>query len=135
MTFWYGLDGRPIDMAAGAALIGDVDRRRVALSTLATARGPVEISTVFLSLDHSFGAGGNPVLWETLAFDTPGDDELGRRYRSLGEAVEGHVALVGVCRRLLAAEGVPVAAEDHEVGAAAGDRGGGLLTVLQASSG
>lgn len=34
--------------------------------------GPLRVSTVFLGLDHSFGA-GPPVLWETMVFDPEGD--------------------------------------------------------------
>jgi hypothetical protein len=36
--------------------------------------GPYRISTVFLGLDHQYGE-GPPVLWETMIFRSPADDE------------------------------------------------------------
>lgn len=57
--------------------------------------GGVRVSTVFLGLDHSFGA-GEPVLWETMIFGGPHSDYQ-ERYTSREAALEGHreaVALV-----------------------------------------
>lgn len=48
----------------------------------------VQVSTVFLGLDHSFGR-GEPVLWETMVFGGPLDQEQ-QRYTSRVAAVEGH---------------------------------------------
>ena len=56
---------------------------RVALDEI----GDVRISTVFLSLDHSFT--GPPVLWETMVFGGLADEEQ-RRYTSLSSAHAGH---------------------------------------------
>ena len=52
----------------------------------------IRISTVFLGLDHSFGE-GQPMLFETLVFDGPLDDEMDR-YLTWDEAVAGHAAIV-----------------------------------------
>lgn len=54
--------------------------------------GEVQVSTVFLGLDHSF-SGGTPILFETMIFG--GDvDEYQVRYATMEEAVEGHKVAV-----------------------------------------
>jgi len=53
--------------------------------------GDVRVSTVFLGLDHSFGD-GPPVLWESMVFGGPLDQEQ-RRYTSRADADAGHTAL------------------------------------------
>lgn len=52
-----------------------------------------QVSTVFLGLDHDFSGAGPPVLWETMVFGGPLDEEQ-RRYTTLGDAKEGHALLV-----------------------------------------
>lgn len=68
--------------------------------------GPLEISTVFLGINHSF-IGGVPVLWETMIFCAPlgseqsiGDEVFGfqDRYTSTLEALEGHARAVAFAR-------------------------------------
>lgn len=62
------------------------------------------VSTVFLGLDHSFGLGQSPVLWESLVFKD--GSSLGcsmRRYASLEAAKTGHQKLVNfLCHRMTA---------------------------------
>jgi hypothetical protein len=53
----------------------------------------VEVSTVFLGLDHSFGR-GPPLLFETMTFDDYGSGEICLRYSTWDEAVRGHNATV-----------------------------------------
>lgn len=52
----------------------------------------VEVSTVFLGLDHSFGD-GPPLIFETLVFGGPLADEM-ERYSTHREALAGHDAMV-----------------------------------------
>jgi hypothetical protein len=54
------------------------------------------VSTIFLGIDHNWGPGAKPVLWESLVFfDKDSFSEIdGRRYSSAQEAWEGHWALV-----------------------------------------
>lgn len=52
----------------------------------------VEISTVFLGLDHSFGEGPEPILFETMTFGGP--EAYQERYRTKEEAIRGHEAIV-----------------------------------------
>ena len=49
----------------------------------------VEISTVFLGLDHSFGMEGPPVLYETMVFGGKLSDHQ-ERYHTREEAFRGH---------------------------------------------
>ena len=56
----------------------------------------VHVSTVFLALDHSFG-GDRPLLWETMIFGGPHDQETWR-YSSRAEAEAGHLDAVAVAR-------------------------------------
>lgn len=53
-----------------------------------TKVGDSEVSTVFLGMDHSFGA-GQPVLWETMIFGGA-HDSYQERYTSHAAAVAGH---------------------------------------------
>lgn len=69
-----------------------------------TKVGKLKISTVFLGLDHGFGLdgpGGEPVLWETMVFDTTTGHAVGTdgydfqtRYSSQSDALEGHAKAV-----------------------------------------
>lgn len=67
------------------------DQRRVAR----TEREGVEISTVFLGLDHRFGS-GPPLLYETMVF---GGEHNGKmdRYATKEEALTGHERMVAIC--------------------------------------
>ena len=59
--------------------------RQVAL----TIQGDVRVSTVFLGLDHNFGAAGRPLLFETMAF-VDREDVGQERYATWKQAEEGH---------------------------------------------
>jgi len=61
----------------------------------------IEVSTVFLGLDHNFSGTGPPVLWETLVFGGPLDGE-GGRYTTKAAALQGHQAY---CAKVRAAIG------------------------------
>ncbi len=67
----------------------------------------IDVSTVFLGLNHDFMGEGSPILWETMIFDTenqePLFDEYQERYASFDEARAGHeraVAFVKVSLNL-----------------------------------
>ena len=75
--------------------------RNIAFDKVATPRGDiVDVSTVFLGLDHGFGADGPPVLFETMAFGIPADHSPDRqedyqwRYTSVADAKAGHIRVV-----------------------------------------
>lgn len=51
--------------------------------------GDVFVSTVFLGLDHNFGFGGDPLLYQTMIFGGP-HDQYQSRYASRQGAIAGH---------------------------------------------
>lgn len=53
------------------------------------------VSTVFLGLDHSFGVGEGPILFETMIFGGPHSDYQ-ERYETWDEAVAGHKRAVAL---------------------------------------
>jgi hypothetical protein len=62
-----------------------------------TMVGEAKVSTVFLGIDHSFGAG--PPLWfETMVFGGP-FDEATFRYTTWAEAEAGHARVVAALER------------------------------------
>lgn len=89
MTPMWTLDeqGNPVpcsDSDEWAKMHEDVDRRRVARDAV----GDVEVSTVFLGIDHNWG-GGPPLLFETMIFGGK-HDEYQERYSTRAEAIAGH---------------------------------------------
>ncbi len=79
-----------VDNLSEWAMGFDDTQRRVE----STHIGDVFISTVFLGLDHNFGGGGDPVLFETMVFGDGDDDEICIRYSTYDNAVKGHWAQV-----------------------------------------
>ena len=59
------------------------------------------VSTVFLGLDHNFFEEGPPLLFETMVFDGPLDQEMDR-YSTWEEAETGHDVM---CKRVRSAHG------------------------------
>ena len=69
-----------------------------------TTVGNQEVSTVFLGMDHGFGEGRDPVLWETMVFSLNkhsgshsgfvGAEEYQERYTSYEAAARGHIDVV-----------------------------------------
>jgi hypothetical protein len=57
-----------------------------------TKVGDVDISTVFLGIDHNYGS-GPPLLFETMAFGGKLDQEC-ERYSTWIQAEQGHQAMV-----------------------------------------
>jgi len=67
----------------------DIENRRVALTKI----GDVEVSTVFLVVDHN-PLGDRPVVFETMIFREDNDDNEMYRYCTWKEAEEGHWKIV-----------------------------------------
>jgi len=91
MTGWYILKGHtpvPCDDILKLASWGIEGNTRVA----ETSHDGVVVSTVFLKLDHNYGVGGPPLLFETLVFGGVFDSDMAR-YATWEEAEAGHVAM------------------------------------------
>ncbi len=71
----------------------DDEIRRVALDE----RDGVRVSTVFLGMDHSFGHGGPPILFETMVFGGE-HDEYQERCSTYEEAEAMHHRVCALVR-------------------------------------
>lgn len=93
MTDKYILNGtipRPCDDLLEWARWFETAERHVAVEDTGNER----ISTIFLSLDHSFGRDATPVLWETMVFGGPFDQEQDRCSGSWEDAEAMHKRMV-----------------------------------------
>lgn len=65
--------------------------------------GEIEISTVFLGVNHNFSKKGPPIFWETMVkgmLDVNGEPEFFiQRYSSYEEAVKGHKAALLIIQK------------------------------------
>jgi hypothetical protein len=93
MSDKYKLEGHeviPVDDLLEWAHWFETAKRHVAYNEI---DGNVQVSTVFLGLDHSFGGLGRPVLFETMVFGGPLNGEQ-ERYCTWDEAEAGHKAIL-----------------------------------------
>lgn len=82
---FYDREGKKIGMGDAAFLASDEDYVRIGHAEV----GEYEVSTVWLTFDHSFGA-ESPLLFETMVWDGEGNVALSRRYGTEEEAKRGH---------------------------------------------
>lgn len=54
---------------------------------------PIQVSTVFLGIDHSWTGKGPPVVFETMVFGGRADQYC-VRYSSWDEAIHGHIEVI-----------------------------------------
>lgn len=97
---YYKLVGRlPVPVSDIREWVKAFEGNRIVAQTTV---GPLEVSTVFLALDHSFST--NPdapaILFETMIFDG-GKDTYQRRYATWDEAEKGHAEAVEHARHLV----------------------------------
>ena len=96
-TYLYILDGcTPVavdDLKVWARWI-ETANRQVEETFIDEAR----VSTVFLGLDHNFYFSSAPILFETMVFGGPLDQEQ-RRYPTWDDAVVGHHHMIGRVQR------------------------------------
>jgi hypothetical protein len=90
---WYILEGHTpipatIEEYTAWSRTGSFDGRKRVARTVAEG---IEVSTVFLGLDHGWGD-GPPLLFETMIFSSNNEDLDGycERYATWDEAEEGH---------------------------------------------
>ena len=96
---WYILDADnnivKTDLMTWARWLEDVPHARIVGLTQITSK--ITVSTVFLGLDHRWFDDGPPILFETMIFGGPLDDEMWR-YSSYDDAEVGHVMAVKKAR-------------------------------------
>lgn len=81
------------DLFVFASWFEDVENRIVAKDKV----DDVEVSTVFLGIDHDFSGQGPPVLWETMIFGGRYNESQGR-YCSHADALKGHAAALAAVK-------------------------------------
>lgn len=87
MVGFYNWDGKPISMWEWVALF---ERPRHVADT---HLDEVRVSTVWLGSDHNFSSTGPPLIFETMVFGGPLDEEQ-VRYATLEQARAGHDFMV-----------------------------------------
>ncbi len=93
MPFYILQDRKPVivtDPETFARFMADMEARRVELTKIDDS---IEVSTVFLGIDHNHSGSGPPVLFETMVFGGPYDDTQDR-YCTWEEAESGHAKWV-----------------------------------------
>lgn len=117
MSDWYDIHGRR--MADPSAWSNDRENPdsdwQKAHRRTAVPEADAEVSTVWISLDHSFGE-GPPLIFETLIFGGGLDGDM-ERYSTLEAAHAGHEAVVQRVKAEAAA--FKALAEDRELIASA----------------
>ncbi len=101
---YYSLDenGVPVpetDVVSWGRKFEGSHRYRVVARTTVTEG--VDVSTVFLGIDHNWGD-GPPLLWETLVFGGDLDGEM-QRTSTRHEAIDAHWAIIGRVKATLPA--------------------------------
>jgi hypothetical protein len=91
---YFNKESEPIGLGDWMVLIEDRDYAIVKKTTI----GEVEISTVWLGIDHSFGLSPNILIFETMVFGGPCNQEQDR-YSTLEEALKGHEHYVAKVKR------------------------------------
>lgn len=64
-----------------------------------TQIGNIKVSTVFLGFDHNYSATGGPVLWETMVFGGPLDQEQTRCSGNREQAMAMHQKMIEAVKR------------------------------------
>jgi hypothetical protein len=87
---YYDRDGVPMSRSAWSAKFGDYEYKRVAMETF---DGGVEVSTVWLGLNHQWNPDAPPEIFETMVFGGKLDGEQWR-YATEEQAMKGHAIVV-----------------------------------------
>lgn len=90
--FYYGKmtdDGQVIEATVEECgeLFEKSEKRRIGITRI----GDIEVSTVFLGINHGYGRVRN-VWFETMVFGL--DEEIQVRYETKAQAIEGHLRVV-----------------------------------------
>lgn len=105
---WYDRDGEPLPMLPANDLLTDFDYKMIKQDVYVLEGEPVQVSTVWLGLDHNWWPGGRPKIFETMIFGGKLHLECWR-YSTEAEARDGHEAAVLI---LLAAYAEPTNHQD-----------------------
>jgi hypothetical protein len=91
---WFDRQGEPIPVRVATEYLADYDYKVVAKDVFVMGDQPVEVSTVWLGLDHNFWSLSPDLPHRILIFETMifgGDLDLEQwRYSTEEEAIQGH---------------------------------------------
>jgi hypothetical protein len=83
----YDRNGLPVTFGEWARRFEDQEYKRIAWTDF----GPVQVSTVWLGINHNFAGEGEPIIFETMIFGGPEAlDQSQWRYSTEEEARAGH---------------------------------------------
>lgn len=83
------------DHKAWAEWFSDFENRSVCRTRLIhDEKSPMDVSTVFIGIDHNYEKGDDPVLFETMTFCDDKNECVMLRYTSYEKAVSGHELLL-----------------------------------------
>jgi hypothetical protein len=88
----YDRDGNPISLDEWMRLVADLEYKRIEWTEIPDVG--IEVSTVWLGLNHNFLMEGPPYIFETMVFGLPNDMEVQERWATEEEAIEGHWKVV-----------------------------------------
>lgn len=94
----FDRSGRAIDMREWCMLMENPGYKRVAFDQISKE---VEVSTVWLGLDHQFVHEAPILIFETLVFGGKHDGDM-MRYSTEAQAEAGHVKVVNALKREMA---------------------------------
>jgi hypothetical protein len=86
---WYDRDGEPVPILVATDLLADPDYKIVKQDVFVYDDRPVQVSTVWLGLDHNWWPGRPKRIFETMIFGGKLDLQQWR-YSTEEEAMEGH---------------------------------------------
>lgn len=92
MALYFDRNGEPMEMMEWAEAFESQDRA-VAKDTV----GGIDVSTVYLGIDHSFGQ-GPPLIFETMVFNHGRSEEYQWRYSTEEGARTGHARILAWVR-------------------------------------
>ena len=90
MSGYYNRAGEPITPKEWCHLMGDDAYHRVAFGQVTYGGHQLDVSTVWLGIDHNHSFWGRRELFETMVFGECDFDQDCARYATEGEALEGH---------------------------------------------
>ena len=92
---YYDRDGSPLTQKEWGKKHVDVIYKIVSRTALSA---DVVVSTVWLGINHNWYDDGPPIIFETMVFGGPRDQEM-ERYATEAAAIAGHLAMVDELRR------------------------------------
>lgn len=101
---YYSPDGErlPGDLLESTSLVWSVYKRdpanRRRSETFYRSGVPINVSTIYLGLDHGWGDDGPPIMWETMVFVGGRGDAFTARYATRAAAFAGHTVVTSTIR-------------------------------------